>query len=333
MTSLTTERETFIDSARGISIVLVVTWHSFDEDLFFNGPMAFLRMPLFFFMAGLFASSLLSSPALRVVKDKIGQLMWIFVLWTTILYLSRSGLEQIVKNGSLDTYPLYSMFWSPHSTIWFIYALAIAYLVVLITRQMNRVAVIVAAVGMYTWSVTYGDWANPPFYLKVLRLLPAFIIAVWYGRQIIDISKKSSSTWFFFALLYFSMAYGVYYSDLAKIGPVTAVVSACGIFFILTVCYQYRDSPAMHLMAAIGERSIYVFLMHRIILSYVNEGATYFGVEQYWFVRASALILAIAIPATIGMYIVDKFMPWLVSAPWIKRKRNSRIYVPKTEVA
>jgi uncharacterized membrane protein YcfT len=330
MNSLSPGRETFIDSARGISIILVVVWHKFDEGLFFNGPLVFLRMPLFFFMAGIFAKSILTAPVARVLSDKIGQLLWIFVLWAPILYLTGSGLEQMVKHGTLDLGPIYSMFWRPPSTIWFIYALAIAYFTVLISRQLPHLPVLTAAFALYIWAATSGGWANPPFNIKVLRLLPASMLAVFYSAEILSFAKRYDHTWPIHALIFFPSAYFVYYSNLSLIGPVTATVSMLGIFFILTACHRYRNTCGLKLAAVVGERSIYIFLMHRIILSYGKEFATLLHVEQYLATQIAVLVLSIVLPATLGMFIVDRYMPWLIAAPWLSRKKVAQPVIPLT---
>ena len=48
-----------IDAAKGVSIFLVVYWHAVDARLIFNEALWMLRMPLFFFVSGLFAAKAL----------------------------------------------------------------------------------------------------------------------------------------------------------------------------------------------------------------------------------------------------------------------------------
>jgi len=271
MSKVLSPRETYIDSARGISILLVVFWHAFDEELFFNGPLVFLRMPLFFFMAGIFAVSILTAPLLNILKNKVGQLLWIFVIWSSILYFSRSGLEQLVKPGLVDLYPAFSIFWNPPSTMWFLYALAIAYFITALSAQLPRLPVLCISAALYVWSASYGEWANPPFPLKVMRLLPAFQVAVYYSKDILAFSKRYGWSWPLHAAVFFPSAYFVYYSEVSTFGPVTAAVSAFGILFILTACYRYRETSIAKIAALVGQCSIYIYLMHRIILSYAHE--------------------------------------------------------------
>lgn len=317
------ERHVFIDAARGISIILVVLWHAFGEELFYNGPLVFLRMPLFFFMAGLFATSVMTTPLKTVIRDKAGQLLWIFVIWSWILYLSRSGLKQVATTGSLDPYPLYSMFWDPPPTMWFVYALAIAYVLARITAGIPRFYVFAASVLLYCWSASYGNWADPPFEIKIWRLLPAFLAAVYFSDRIIAVVKSHYRLWPAAFALFAVSAYFLYYSELAKIGPLTAIVSVVGIFALLSLCFWSRETAFVRWMAWFGERSIYVYVMHRIVLTYLDEVAGVTGLAQAWPVQLAIFVLAVVIPPTIGKWVLDRFMPWLIRAPWLKSRRRT----------
>ena len=54
---MTRNRLEHIDAAKGLSIFLVVYWHAVDNRLVMNEALWMLRMPLFFFVSGLFGAT------------------------------------------------------------------------------------------------------------------------------------------------------------------------------------------------------------------------------------------------------------------------------------
>lgn len=313
-------RDRSIDAARGISISLVVLWHIFDTNLPFNGPLVFLRMPLFFFMAGIFARSSFKKEFSEFFKDKIGQLIWIYVVWSAILYLSRPGLKQLLSTGTIDVDPVYSIFWAPPPTMWFIYALALAYALTYLTNKLPKFLVIIVFSAIYLWSVSFDEWDNPPFEIKIFRLMPVFIIAIYYGKIIVDFTKRYSQLWPAAAAIFAPSAYCIYNFGYSSNGLLTALVSSLGIFATLAACRRYETSFIMEKLSILGERSMYVFLMHRIVLSYFTEVLQIFNLNIGLYVQFVIFFFAVVIPATIGKKLVDNYLPWLVKAPWIRAR-------------
>ncbi|MEL7540907.1 MAG: acyltransferase family protein, partial [Pseudomonadota bacterium] len=76
------QRLAHIDAAKGVSIFLVVYWHAVDDRLVFNEALWMLRMPLFFFVSGLFAAKALELDWRAFLSNKVGNILYLYVFWT-----------------------------------------------------------------------------------------------------------------------------------------------------------------------------------------------------------------------------------------------------------
>ncbi len=314
-------REIFVDAARGVSIILVVLWHASDERLLINGPLVFLRMPLFFFVSGLFAGGLLKAPIRKVLTDRVGQLLWIFVIWSTLIYLSTILVKQII-NDVVDPYPLYAIFWEPQAQMWFVYALALSYLLLRLTTFVPRSVLLVLGLAVYCYAVATDEWANPTFANRLARLLPLLMFSVFYAKEIIAWSKRNARFFPVLLGLFAPSAYVVYHSSLSTVGPVTIVVSALGIFGTLCACSHYAESRVAAALAWIGEKSVFIYVMHFTILIYLRNAAEIVGLPQHPGVDLAMAAAAIAISLGAGIWIVDPYFPFLLKAPWLQARRK-----------
>ncbi len=79
------ERLLWPDIAKGTSISLVVYWHTVEDSLPLNEALIFLRMPLFFFIAGLFIRSSFFAGNERKFAGRVGRFLWLCGLWAVLL--------------------------------------------------------------------------------------------------------------------------------------------------------------------------------------------------------------------------------------------------------
>ena len=128
-------RQQWADIAKGISILLVVAWHSTitSSDPVLSGfnqvneSLIFLRMPLFFFVSGFFVRKALAMKWQNFLKLRIAHLLWIFVVWAVIADLAFHTGIALLKSGTVSFRNPLTYFTSPPLTLWFVYALAIGF--------------------------------------------------------------------------------------------------------------------------------------------------------------------------------------------------------------
>lgn len=165
----TAARAQWVDTARGLSIVLVVLLHTSlwlrqaempRIEAFSTLNLAFedLRMPLFFAMAGLFATKWLRSSWRELLGSKLALLLWVFLLWQIPIIAYRiiggdllPGMVETALPQQLATWA-----WSPlraNAELWFLWALMAFFLA---GRLLRRVPTGVLLLGAAAVSVLWS---------------------------------------------------------------------------------------------------------------------------------------------------------------------------------
>jgi uncharacterized membrane protein YcfT len=145
-------RYAWVDTAKGISIVLVVVLHAslwlefigltspwIDE---FNRVFVSVRMPLFFCMAGLFSSKWVAASWRSVYSGRLALLIWVLILWQPIVF-GYKVLAAKTLPGQEDGSLLAQIFRvvvsgvRPNGELWFLWALIIFVIAAKATRGMN----------------------------------------------------------------------------------------------------------------------------------------------------------------------------------------------------
>ncbi len=154
--STTGSRTAWVDVAKGISIVLVVLHHVVlqavghawapDAAREVSATLGTLRMPLFFFASGIFATRALAGPWDRLLERRVAFFAWLYVLWLAIRYVWFGLLAHGLELGAWPS-PLtaVSQLWLPASAMWFLHALALFAVIGRATRAVPAVVRIGAA--------------------------------------------------------------------------------------------------------------------------------------------------------------------------------------------
>lgn len=192
---MSTGRIGWIDAARGLSISLVVIYHAalslsaagvpLDAWGAFLGLARFLRMPLFFFLAGLVAGRWLRAPWRELIRSKILLFVWTFVVWLIISRLVFAVLPNPRIGGVVDPVRaiLDGLLDPAHG--WFLIALAG---MLVVARAMARLPAplqlglaLVASVAVEAWGVPF----IPSVYDRVFLYL-VFFLAGAHLRPLVD---------------------------------------------------------------------------------------------------------------------------------------------------
>ena len=317
----------YINAAKGVAVILVVLWHATDSKLIALEALSYLRMPLFFFTAGLFAQRGLDARWGDFLRTRVGQILWLFVLWTPIVYFLTEGVGNIVKDqlsASEATRPLL-MFAEPPQTLWFLYALALMYLLGKAVRPFDWRLVIAASLMGYALVIS-SVWSSevPLLHLlcRVVLLSPFFLIASYHSK-IIKAFVEHRASWGLPGLLaYTALATSIMAFGLGGHPLVTFTASIVGITSLLMLLYRYRRSAIVRGLANLGSRSLFVFVLHRIPLFYYIEVLEAVGLKESLPLRFLGAFAIVAGCWVAGEYILSRYARWTMEAPWIPSKRT-----------
>jgi uncharacterized membrane protein YcfT len=195
------QRVRWVDTGRGLAIVLVALYHATS---WLSGPLELdgwkdvtailssLRMPLFFVLAGLFAPKWLDVDWRALLRAKILMFTWVFAVWETIgtlvFPLGLASADKPIGMGGLVKALLVSPV-LPRFELWFIWALALFFIVAKATRRADpRLQLVltgfVAAVALTVWADRTTGWTgSAKFYFFFLFGLYARRSVLAFGER------------------------------------------------------------------------------------------------------------------------------------------------------
>lgn len=188
--SSTDRRVGWVDHAKGICIVWVVTMYATDyvkEITHSIGWMQYavnfaqpFRMPDFFLLSGLFVSRVLDRPWRAYLDTKVVHFVYFYVLWATLKFVNMHG-SALVGPDALDLVPEYlSMFVEPPTgPLWFIYVLALYFLAVRALRKVPPVIVLAFAAALEI-AVTWG--ADMAWSIKLADKFARYFVFFYAGH-------------------------------------------------------------------------------------------------------------------------------------------------------
>ncbi len=304
-------RVDWVDFAKGICIFFVVmlhtnnhTQHAMEGRGWLQHVVDFalpFRMPDFFLIAGLFLSNVINRPWRVYFDKKVVHFMYFYLLWAFIEFLL-FDLRYELRGTPEDSAPLWqhflSIFINPGTSLWFIYALPIFFVV---TRLLKNVPwwLVFAVAAVLQSSHIFTGWTLPDqFALRYVYFFSGYIFAPYIFR--IANWAIDNPRW---ALAYLAM-WGVMetyvvskgWSQVSGISLVLGYLGALAVIFVAGLCSKL---PHMNWLRYLGEHSLVVYLGYYVAMSVFIKLLT----PAIPDIGTAALLVTIcSVAATIVMY-------------------------------
>ena len=314
------DRVAWADIAKAFSMILLVGYTLRGDALYVNQMLTFLRMPLFFFVSGLFGYRIVTTTSFReLLRDKVLSFIYLYVLWECILYL----LIKVVS-FNVQGYPppealrVLSLLWNPLFNIWFLYALALAFLIAWALRRSPAWVVLAGSLVVYAASVASDPWTALPFLERLARLFPYFWLGLMLRPVSFTIVERHWRLWPVVLAVFLAAAYLAFPTVWSHVGLVTFAISLTGIAGTLMLARQVSALPALAApLGYIGGATLYIYVLHKVVIFYselaMNLTGTHFRGEE-------VVQLAVTVPlcAVAGRWIAGQpALAWLFTAPWV----------------
>lgn len=331
-------RVDWLDFAKGASVLLVVVFHASialdSHDLtnaFYwkaNTLLVPVRMPVFFVASGVFAAAALSRGWADVLSRKVYHFLYIFVLWS-VIHLAYSTLAPFMTTPRLHAWLVFPV--SPSSVLWFVWALAIYFVLAKLVWTSWRLPVLVAAIGLSI--AGYSDLFHFPNYAhnNLLKYFSFFIFGAWYGRAIIAFFSKNYMYVLPIALGLFFVVFFTVYGETDQgvdVGALRFVRGCLGVMvgfsLALLLC---RVGFLRRPMTWFGRNTLYVYVAHApMIDTLAIEGALFRDVPgaDLWAVPALTFG-AVALSLLIRYVALSTGATWLYAPPPIARSRSAKV--------
>ncbi|MGE3831185.1 MAG: acyltransferase family protein [Parvibaculaceae bacterium] len=189
-------RVDWVDCAKGVCIILVVMMHSTlgvekaAEQLSWLNPFIEwarpFRMPDFFLISGLFLAARINRPWRSYLDSKVMHFAYFYILWMTIQFASKS-YGMITADGATATLEAYLLaFIQPFGTLWFIYLLAVFFVVTKLLGGARPQLVFLFAAALEIAPIDTGWLAIDEFAARFVY----FYTGYWLARYVFDYAKE-----------------------------------------------------------------------------------------------------------------------------------------------
>jgi uncharacterized membrane protein YcfT len=183
----TPARIDWVDTAKGICIVMVVMMHSVlgveaaaGETGFMHALVAFakpFRMPDFFLISGLFLSVVIDRDWRTYLDRKVVHFAYFYVLWVTIQFGFKAPSFAAESSWSHVAYLYLESFIEPFGTLWFIYLLPVFFVVTKLLRRAPPLAIWSAAAALEMLHVGTGWTVIDEFCARFVYFYSGYLFA------------------------------------------------------------------------------------------------------------------------------------------------------------
>jgi uncharacterized membrane protein YcfT len=318
-------RETWVDAAKGIAIILVVLYHSviFMADLglasiwvALSGLLDSFRMPLFFFTAGLFAAKALQLPFAQLFHHRVARLLWLYLLWSLIYVVVFQFVPIAHEGGPTWIGFLLIPVW-PNASNWFIYALALFFTATWLMRSLPVWAQFVPALAL---TLVFGtkllsSGSEPLDKMAIYYVF--FLAAVHFGALARRFAPRVR-TWHLviLVLVYGAIATVIVLTSAERIPGVRLLASVIAIMTGVSIAVRLDRLRAFQWLHWLGSHTLPVYLLHfypilvtAALIRPFSDELTRLGV-----LIPPAMTL-VAIAASLGIWRLTRRIPGLYDLP------------------
>lgn len=339
-----TTRFEWADSARGLSVTLIVVLHLWSIHLtYWIADAAVmrvlvdviewtmpLRIPLFFFVSGFLASRSLTKPWRSAWRGRVFSILYLYVGWVAFtaafFWIENRAYDQPTENPLIT---IAQNLVSPQTHLWYLWALILMFMVVWATRRVPGWIMVAAAAAV---SVAAPFVLVHP-YLQVGSAVVFYVagarfpsITSWLtSHRRMWIFAGAAAVYIVSMLLGPTEPYGL--SD-----PLTSAVGVIAMIAFLAAVSNHRWT---RVLKTVGRNTLPVFILNPFVFILLNDLLVSNPNLAAWLSdhpRGAAVYTAIVIVTTIGASIAIKLgadrigLKWLFSMPesWMNRRLARR---------
>ena len=316
-------RLSWVDSAKGISIILVVMMYSvFNVGQDAGGVGAFhyaiafatpFRMPEFFLISGLFLNQVIARPWAHYADRRVVHYLYFYALWAVIHLVVKIAIASGAPGEAAQ-----DIAWAviqPYGVLWFIYLLAAFSLVTKLLYELRAPHVGVLAIGAL---LQIGDFSNQSYLVEQFCHYFVFFYCgyVFAPRifKLVDLALDHVSlallgllAWAFIeAALVFSPGFAIYADRPADIGiaglpGIRLVLAVAGAVALCVSGGLLSKLKLMNWLRWLGEHSLIVYLVFVLPMSFTRAAMIKFHLVHN-VTLASGLVILIAIGFSVALY-------------------------------
>lgn len=319
-------RVQWVDIARGIAIIAVVLFHATitleEADLAWkwrriSDLVATFRMPLFFFASGLVSAKLLTQPATRIFRTRVAYFVYLYALWVVLRVVIAKFVH--TPGNPRGWHEAALMFTHPHSSLWFIYALAIFSTLAWATRRLPAWLPVVGALALSLAFELDLFAFLPDAWTKPGRYIFFFVAGIYLRRIALGIAERITLVPAAVTVaIYAAVACAWVITPLSNVTGARTAIASLAVAAGICLSVLLARHTMFDWLAYLGRNTLPVYLLHGPIL--VVTTLALIGAEitipHPWVAGAAPIATAIATTLSLVVYRVTRRVPGLYDAPW-----------------
>jgi fucose 4-O-acetylase-like acetyltransferase len=320
-------RVEWADVARGVGIILVVYGHAarglVAAGMLPDTPAVRLQdaliyafhMPLFFLVSGLFAARSLRAGPGAFLRSRAATIVYPYFLWS-LLQLTLQIAASAHTNRAADWGALTTILWQPIDQFWFLYALFLCQLCLLLPRRAFVVAVGIALILRLSLP-------NTNMLVRTCGDLPFFAAGVWIGAKQLGVLLDRTMRTAMLLLLsvgLFAAAFVVRQHGLAPAYLAHLGTGFSGLFAVLALSRLTAPYGWSRPLALLGGASMPIFLAHVIAAAAIRLVLKRLAPE----LPLPLLLLAVTIAGLVLPYVAWRIADRLSLTRWLGWPANRR---------
>ncbi len=270
-------RIAWVDYAKGICIILVVMMHSTLGVEKATGSLTWLhpfidwarpfRMPDFFMISGLFLASRIQTPWRQYLDSKVLHFVYFYILWMTIQTFIRDfGLLR--AEGVMPFLKSYlTGFYEPYGTLWFIYLLAVFFVVTKLVQSIRPVYIFIAAACLEIAPIATGFTVIDEFASRYVYFFAGF----WMARIILDyaasLNTRSIPAIFSALMVWGLFNYWMVATGLSTLPVVSLALGFVGAAAVVSVGVLLSKTNFAEAVRYCGANSIVIYLSFSLFMA------------------------------------------------------------------
>ncbi|MEO6014663.1 MAG: acyltransferase family protein [Devosia sp.] len=319
-----TNRLSWVDSAKGMSTILVVMMYSvfnvgqdaqgvglFHYVIGFATP---FRMPEFFLISGLFLGQVLARPWRAYADRRVVHYLYFYALWAVIHIVLKIGIMSADPAAAAT-----DLLWAivePYGVLWFIYLLAAFSLTAKLFHELraSRWVVLAFAAALQIAAIHTGSYLVDQFCAYFVYFYAGALFAPWIFRLVDQAMAHKVVAVGLLALyavvnaaLVFSPGYAVLPDHIqmgyAALPGVHLILALVGSVALCVTAALLSQVTAFGWLRWLGERSLVVYLVFVLPMSFARIGLDKLGLTDD-VTLSSLLVMVIAISASLGLQLV-----------------------------
>ncbi|GIF69027.1 hypothetical protein Ais01nite_70620 [Asanoa ishikariensis] len=327
------------DTAKGVCIILVVAWHVIVKDYLLvdwhiglplpgvwgtlGEQLLPLRMPLFFTISGVFATSALARPWRVVARGRIAKFLYLYTVWLLVHTAVLALVPSFPTERAHSPLGLLSQLTITPSNLWYLYALALYFAFAKAVRRLPVAAVLVPAAVL---SAGVGFLPTPGDRGGFYQNLVFFLAGLYFRPRIERLAATATRR----RLWLTGAVYAVALALMAALGAeewfgVWLVVSAVAVVFGVTAAARLavaRPSLSARL-ARLGRITLPIYVIHMPVLALLHGllvgpvSALGGGAQLVVAVGYPAVLTAVVIGLSLGIHrgLIAVRARWLFDLP------------------